>query len=228
MPLIRMYSNADLNQDVIQKALSAIKYSESPVDVGHIIGTSCSNQSLLYKLIKMNIGSEYLKKYSINKAKDITSYQDQLSFNEIEEYLVSDILVKVDRATMSQGLEGREPLLNHELFEYAASLPDDFKYRNGSGKFILKDIVHKYIPEEIMSRPKMGFGIPVRDWMRSEMKDVFYEALVGDGLDRMPELNRDLIRTLANRYFKGDNSHFQLLWYVYNYSKWKEAWDFIE
>jgi asparagine synthase (glutamine-hydrolysing) len=164
----------------------------------------------------------------VNKLIDDKSHLNFMRKHDLKYFLPDDVLVKVDRATMSQGLEGREPLLNHKLFEYVASLPDDFKYRNGSGKFILKDIVHKYIPEEIMSRPKMGFGIPVRDWMRSEMKDVFYEALVGDGLDRLPELNRGLIRSLANRYFEGDNSHFQLLWYVYNYSKWKEAWDFIE
>src|SRR5690606_6969573 len=100
-------------------------------------------------------------------------YSDTLSYImaiDYQTYLLDDILQKVDRATMSVSLEGREPFLDHRIIEWAAQLPMEYKYNNGNKKFILKEIVHKYIPKEIMDRPKMGFGIPVEKWLQKELK----------------------------------------------------------
>ena len=74
-------------------------------------------------------------------------------------------LQKVDRATMSVSLEGREPFLDHRIIEWAAQLPNEFKYFQGNKKYILKEINKKYIPENMMDRPKMGFGIPIEKWL---------------------------------------------------------------
>ena len=71
------------------------------------------------------------------------------------------LLQKVDRATMSVGLEGREPFLDHRIVEFVAQLPDEYKYKNGEKKFLLKEIVHDYIPKKLMERPKKGFAIPI-------------------------------------------------------------------
>src|SRR5690606_32944382 len=90
---------------------------------------------------------------------------------DYETYLLNDILVKVDRSTMRYSLEGREPLLDHRLVEFAANLPDDFKIKDGVSKYILKDIVHDFLPKEMMERPKMGFAAPVDSWLRTELKD---------------------------------------------------------
>ena len=80
-------------------------------------------------------------------------------------YLPDDILVKVDRATMSTSLEGREPLLDHRIFEFAARLPLSYKVGDGTSKRILKDIVHEYVPKSLLDRPKRGFSIPLNKWL---------------------------------------------------------------
>ena len=87
------------------------------------------------------------------------------------DYLPGDILTKVDMAGMSVSLETRIPLLNHKVAEFAASLPQDFLLHKGSGKFILKEVVHDLIPRELMDRPKKGFDIPLSNYLRAELRD---------------------------------------------------------
>ena len=87
------------------------------------------------------------------------------------DYLPGDILRKVDLAAMSTSLETRIPFLDHEIIAYAWSLPFDYKFRNGSGKYILKDIAHSYIPQTLLDRPKKGFDIPLKSYLRNELKE---------------------------------------------------------
>lgn len=86
-------------------------------------------------------------------------------------YQLDDILTKVDRATMSVSLEGREPLLDYRVIDFVARLDPSLKINNGNKKYLLKQITHKYLPKEIMNRPKMGFGVPMFDWFKAELKD---------------------------------------------------------
>ena len=90
---------------------------------------------------------------------------------DFQTYLLDDILQKVDRATMTHSLEGREPMLDHRILEFAAQLPDSFKYYKGIKKRILKDITHQYIPKELLDRPKMGFAIPIASWLNNHLKE---------------------------------------------------------
>jgi asparagine synthase (glutamine-hydrolysing) len=106
-------------------------------------------------------------------------YYDHLSYMmaiDYKTYMVDDILQKVDRATMSVSLEGREPFLDQNVIEWAAQLPSSYKYHDGQKKFILKEIVHRHIPKQLMERPKMGFGIPVEEWMKNELRELVQEA----------------------------------------------------
>jgi asparagine synthase (glutamine-hydrolysing) len=90
---------------------------------------------------------------------------------DYQTYLIDDILQKVDRASMTASLEGREPFLDHRVIEWAAQLPDNYKYYKGSKKHIIKEIVHQYIPKELMDRPKMGFAIPIENWLMIDLKE---------------------------------------------------------
>ncbi|KXK44223.1 MAG: asparagine synthase [Bacteroidetes bacterium OLB11] len=89
---------------------------------------------------------------------------------DYETYLVDAGMQKVDRATMTHSLKGREPFLDHRIIEWAATLPTNYKYNNGIKKYILRDITHQYVPKEIMERPKMGFGIPIAQWLTIDLK----------------------------------------------------------
>ena len=88
-------------------------------------------------------------------------------------YMVDDILTKVDRATMSVSIEGREPLLDHRIAEFMAQVPFEYKYKDGTSKYLLKKVLERYIPNELIDRPKMGFAIPLFEWFKNDLFDLF-------------------------------------------------------
>ena len=139
-------------------------------------------------------------------------------------YLSDDILTKVDRATMSVSLEGREPLLDHRIIEFAAQLPDNFKYRNGEKKWILKQVVHKYLPKEMMDRPKMGFGVPLMEWFRDRLKDMFYYYLNEERLTKENIFNVKEVIYLRDNYLSGKNDNIRKLWNILMLEMWYERW----
>lgn len=148
----------------------------------------------------------------------------QLMAMDYVTYLPDDILQKVDRASMHTGLESREPLVDHHLIEWVAQLPDDLKYRNGEKKWLLKEIVHQYIPKELMDRPKTGFAIPIERWMqtalREQVEHFLSEAYIRDqGLFNAKEINR-----LKQAFFSGKMEYGLRIWYLLAFQLWYERW----
>jgi len=131
---------------------------------------------------------------------------DNFSKIDFHRYLVDDILTKVDRASMRYGLEARVPILDHRLVEFAYSLPTDIKLQHGA-KSILKEVLYKYVPKELIDRPKMGFAVPLNDWFRDELKDVLYAKI--EALDE--RFNKVYLKKLFSEHQKGKN-HEYILW----------------
>lgn len=144
---------------------------------------------------------------------------------EYKTYMVDDILQKVDRATMSTSLEGREPFLDQRIIEFVAKLPSHYKYQNGVGKVMLRDIVHRYIPKEIMDRPKMGFGVPVEKWLKNELKDFFEDTFSQNSSSGVFDtLNKTEVENMKKEYLAGRLEFFERLWFVFFFMAWYKRW----
>jgi asparagine synthase (glutamine-hydrolysing) len=119
---------------------------------------------------KMAVYSTKEKFRKIYDACACEDYMSRLQYLDIKTYLCDDILVKVDRASMANSLEVRAPLLDYVFMEYIASLPSSLKVRHFSGKYVLKKAMARNIPSEILNRSKMGFGVPMANWLRGELR----------------------------------------------------------
>jgi asparagine synthase (glutamine-hydrolysing) len=137
-------------------------------------------------------------------------------------YLPDDILVKVDRAAMGVGLETRIPLLDHRLVEFAWRLPLHFKIRGGQGKWLLRRVLCRYVPEGLVERPKMGFGIPLGGWLRGPLRDWSEDLLDASRLQREGWMEPGPIRALWDEHLGGGRNWAYLLWNVLVFQAWLE------
>ncbi len=138
-------------------------------------------------------------------------------------YLPDDILVKVDRAGMSVSLEGREPLIDSRLIEFVAQLPVEYKMKNGSKKFILKDIVHSLVPKQLMDRPKMGFGVPVSDWLRGELSS-YADSFMTDASFNHGLFRKEGVKKIISEFKAGNRNYNSLYWFLLMFQMWHKHW----
>lgn len=154
-------------------------------------------------------------------------FYDPLSYMmavDYQTYMADDILQKVDRAGMSVSLEGREPFLDQSIIEWAAQLPNEYKYHNGDKKYIIKQLVYKYIPKEMMDRKKMGFGIPVDKWLNNELKELVQDYLSDTKLNEHKLFNTAYVQKTTAAFFGGRTDLYLKIWYLLMFQMWYERW----
>ncbi|HEY0066832.1 MAG TPA: asparagine synthase (glutamine-hydrolyzing) [Flavisolibacter sp.] len=139
-------------------------------------------------------------------------------------FLVDNNLVKVDRATMSVSLEGREPMLDHRVIEYLAQLPSSFKIRDGVNKWLLKQVVHRYIPKDLMERPKRPFIAPLMVWFRDELQEQLKYYLSEQSLNKTGIFDHKPIIALRDEYLAGRKVNYQKLWQLLMFQLWYDRW----
>jgi asparagine synthase (glutamine-hydrolysing) len=138
-------------------------------------------------------------------------------------YLPDDLLAKVDRASMAVSLEVRAPLLDHRVVEFSWRLPRSLKLRDGVGKWILRQVLYRRVPKELVERPKMGFSVPIDRWLRGPLKQWASELLSPDELARTGLLNPTAIRE-AWQGFQLGRSAGAALWAVIMFQAWRARW----
>jgi asparagine synthase (glutamine-hydrolysing) len=162
--------------------------------------------------------------YFDEKTPDILSLLDRVLAKDYKTYMVDDILTKVDRATMSVSLEGREPFLDQNIIEWVAQLPNHYKIRNGNKKYLLKEIVHRYLPKEMMDRPKAGFAIPIDEWFSKELAEYFSVYFNKTYLDKQGIFNSEVVLRWTTLYQSGKKEYMTQLWNILMFQMWYEKW----
>lgn len=150
------------------------------------------------------------------------SFQHAMMAMDAQTYMTDDILVKVDRAAMANSLETRVPMLDHRVVELAWRMPLDYKIRNGEGKWLLKQVLFRHVPRELIERPKMGFGIPLHDWLRTSLRD-WAEALLDESLLRQQGyFYPEPVRKMWEEHLCGIRNHQANLWSILMFQAWLE------
>ena len=145
----------------------------------------------------------------------------------MDTYLPGDILCKVDRASMKYSLETRCPILDRDVMEYSYRIPHSFKFCKGDKKHILKDIAYDYIPRKLLDRPKVGFGVPLDQWLRGPLKEQLLDYSERDYLERQGIFDADYVSAMIREYIRtGDGgpatgaNYSKLSWSFFIFEQW--------
>lgn len=206
---------------VVDKFLKAIR-----------ILPSSSVDDLYDRLVRHDHGLKLLKTPHLSSSKSqvisedfgadysMFNAQERMMLRDTVSYMCDDVLCKVDRASMASSVETRVPFLDHVLFEFAWRLPHSFKISNGHGKIILKKLLSDFLPKKLFDRPKMGFGVPIGDWLRGPLKDWACDVLSHSNIDRYGVLDSYEVQRILADHLTGRRNYQYVLWNILMLQLW--------
>jgi asparagine synthase (glutamine-hydrolysing) len=149
---------------------------------------------------------------------------DRMALSDALSYLTDDVLQKVDRAAMSVSLETRVPFLDKDVVEFSCHVPPDLKVKNGQGKWLVRQVLDRYVPRHLIDRPKTGFGIPLDEWLRGPLKAWASDLLASERLNRQGWFNSERVDVLWAEHQHGRRNHGFWLWNVLMVQAWSDRW----
>ena len=149
---------------------------------------------------------------------------DRQLYVDIKTYLVDDILVKVDRMSMATSLETRVPFLDHRFVEFSATIPSNLKLKGKTTKYLLKKAMRDLLPAEILTRGKEGFSIPIKNWLKVELKELMMDVLSREKIKREGFFNADYVEHLKKEHLDGDENHSHRLWAMMVFGIWHDIY----
>ncbi len=152
------------------------------------------------------------------------SFAEKMMYWDALSYLPNDILTKVDRASMAVSLEARAPLLDRRIYDYVWRLPERFKVRDGQGKWLLRQVLRRHIPEEMFDRPKQGFSMPVGAWLRGDLRGWAEDLLDEKTMLEQGDLDVGIVRGVWDDHLAGKGNASTKLWAVLMYQAWRKKW----
>lgn len=182
--------------------------------------SSYVDSQVVEDFLNIKANSSLYENFSMKK--DL-SFLDNMMLTDYKTFMVDDVLTKVDRATMSVSLEGREPLLDHRIIEFMARVPSELKYKNNHGKYFARQILNKHIPQAMIDKPKAGFQIPLAEWLQTELRPLVEKYLDATKLDE-EIFNIKEVETMKQELFNGDVSNVNAVWFILMFEMWKEKW----
>jgi asparagine synthase (glutamine-hydrolysing) len=225
------------------KALDDYLAAQAGYSVGRLRQTAVSRLARIGELVgARSIGDLYLRtgshfpsdevaaligrSISVRETADAYpgSAGEQLCLWDLHNYLPGDILTKVDRATMATSIEGRDPMIDHRLVEFAFSLPFDMRRGALGGKHLLKKALYRYVPQTLVDRPKRGFGVPVKQWLASDLGGLVTEHLDPTVLSHQQLFNPAMVQGYVKRLRAGDVSVRQRVWLLVAFQMWFRRW----
>ena len=148
----------------------------------------------------------------------------RMLYADFNVWLPDNILTKVDRASMSTGLEAREPLLDHRVVRFASRIPLDLKYRNGESKYFLKKVLSRHIPAELYDRPKTGFVGPVDSWLRGKLRPLVMEHLGSSAIRKSGFFDAEEVSRWTDKFYKDSSIKPDRIWNLLMFQMWYERW----
>ncbi len=207
----------------VKKFLSGMNH---PKEVRNQVWLGTFSPEVQHELLVSPIDQSYERIYSqaisLQKNSPAKSYMDHVVYSYFKTYLMNDILVKVDRASMMNSLEVRAPFLDKDVIEFVCRLPDHLKIKGIRTKYILKKAMAKKLPMNIINRPKKGFGVPISGWFKKELKPLLLDEFSPDKIRREGLFNSSVVERILGEHFAGKKDNRKEIWTLLMFQMWKK------
>jgi len=219
-PLCSLLSRVPIHK--VQRGAESVLYDDPAEMYFHTVGIF--ERRRLGEIVPEVVDDAHLPYFRTFRDPRCGGIVERAMATDIKTYLVDDILTKVDRASMTYSLEARVPLLDHRIVEFAARLPMEHKVHGGGTKHLLRKILYRHVPRKMIDRPKMGFGIPVNNWLRKELRPLLDEYLGEDRVRRDGFLRPEGVARVIREHLSGHRDHQYRLWALLIFAMWVERY----